>query len=511
MRNFYFIAGASGSGKTAIISELKKMLGEGISVYDFDDIGVPHGADKKWRQESTEKWLQKLIQENKDACLLGQIVLGEMLACPSFQQTNKINFCLLDVSDFERIQRLKNRNTCDADQNMLNWSSWLRMHHQDPQWMQHVLKEDCWNKLNFNAWDKLIDWDKKANIKILDTTSLEINQVAQSVADWIHQNRNETGELIPNSHYKLYKNSENAAKIIDDALFAFNKKCVPATQEPEIININYIIKEDGVFIAGISAYCYTWKIMHIDLLFVEESHRDHDLGTLLLNQVETDAKKLGVSLIHLDTFDFQAKDFYLKHGYEVFGVLDDCPEKHKRYYLKKILNQYFKSEYVLNLYSKLDNLGIKIWLDGGWGVDALLRKQTRPHSDLDIIIQQQDVLKLRELLISDGYQNVPRDDTSDWNFVLGDDKGHEVDVHVITFNDKGDRIYGPAEKGLFYPAESLLAQGCIDGVTVRCLTPEYQIESHLGYKPSEKDFKDVRALCEKFNIECPKEYQNSKQ
>jgi uridine kinase len=73
----YFIGGASGSGKTAIMPELQKMLGKEIKVYDFDDIGVLDAADKKWRQESTEKWLQKLLSDDNDACLLGQLVLGE--------------------------------------------------------------------------------------------------------------------------------------------------------------------------------------------------------------------------------------------------------------------------------------------------------------------------------------------------------------------------------------------------------------------------------------------------
>ncbi|MGI4819388.1 MAG: hypothetical protein ACRYFE_12820 [Janthinobacterium lividum] len=97
MSKLYFIGGASGSGKTAIMPDLKVMLGKNIAVYDFDDIGIPEDADKKWRQESTEKWLQKLLSENKDACLLGQIVLGEILSCPSANQLKKINFCLLDV------------------------------------------------------------------------------------------------------------------------------------------------------------------------------------------------------------------------------------------------------------------------------------------------------------------------------------------------------------------------------------------------------------------------------
>ena len=56
-----------------------------------------------------------------------------------------------------------------------------------------------------------------------------------------------------------------------------------------------------------------------------------------LKEIENIAIEKGCHLIHLDTFDFQAKDFYIKHGYEVFGVLDECPKKHKRYYLKKLI------------------------------------------------------------------------------------------------------------------------------------------------------------------------------
>jgi hypothetical protein len=180
----YFIGGASGSGKTAVIPHLRELLADNIAVYDFDDIGVPEGADKKWRQESTEKWLEKLLSESKNACLLGQIVLGEILACPSAKQMDKVNFCLLDVSDFERIQRLKKRNTHGADQNMLNWAAWLRMHHQDPQWTQHVLKEHCWSSLDFSRWDQLEHWDK-ANIHLLETTYYSIEEVAKKVAGWI--------------------------------------------------------------------------------------------------------------------------------------------------------------------------------------------------------------------------------------------------------------------------------------------------------------------------------------
>jgi hypothetical protein len=53
--------------------------------------------------------------------------------------------------------------------------------------------------------------------------------------------------------------------------------------------------------------------------------------------MEQEAKSMNIGLTHLDTFDFQAKDFYIKHGYEIFGVLDDCSKYHKRYFMKKIL------------------------------------------------------------------------------------------------------------------------------------------------------------------------------
>ena len=58
---------------------------------------------------------------------------------------------------------------------------------------------------------------------------------------------------------------------------------------------------------------------------------------------------------------------------------------------------------VIDLYTQLDRLGIEAWLDGGWGVDALLGEQTRPHADVDLVIQHKDVPKLRELLERQGY------------------------------------------------------------------------------------------------------------
>lgn len=164
-----------------------------------------------------------------------------------------------------------------------------------------------------------------------------------------------------------------------------------------------------------------------------------------------------------------------------------------------------KSSDVVKFYKMLAENNIDIWLDGGWGVDALLGHQTREHGDVDIVVQQKDVLKLRKLLEEKGCSEIKRDDTSDWNFVLGNGE-FLVDVHVVTFDEKGDGIYGPPERNVFYPAYSFKGDGEIDDHSIKCLTAKYQVESHTGYEIDEEDYKDVSALCEKFNIPLPKEY-----
>jgi lincosamide nucleotidyltransferase A/C/D/E len=159
---------------------------------------------------------------------------------------------------------------------------------------------------------------------------------------------------------------------------------------------------------------------------------------------------------------------------------------------------------VMDLYVKLDNTGIKIWIDGGWGVDALLGEETRTHEDIDIVIQKKDLLKLRRILKRKGYKDIEQFDTTSWNFILGNNKGHKVDVHVIVFDVEGNGIYGPLKKGNMYPAASLSGTGIIDGHTVRCISPEYMVKFHTGYKLRDSDFQDVLALCERFGIDCPK-------
>lgn len=68
-----------------------------------------------------------------------------------------------------------------------------------------------------------------------------------------------------------------------------------------------------------------------------QNYRHKKIGTILLDKVEQEVKAMGVKTAWTYTFDFQAKGFYQQHGYNIFGVLDDCPTGHKSYFLKKNL------------------------------------------------------------------------------------------------------------------------------------------------------------------------------
>jgi lincosamide nucleotidyltransferase A/C/D/E len=147
-----------------------------------------------------------------------------------------------------------------------------------------------------------------------------------------------------------------------------------------------------------------------------------------------------------------------------------------------------------------DILRIDVWIDGGWGVDALLGGQTRPHEDLDIIIEKSNSDLLRLELQRSGHVDIPQDDTRAWNFVMGEPGVRLIDFHVIVFDESGAGIYGPPENGQMLPASAFTGQGSIGGKEVRCMSAEYQVSSHTGYPLTQQDLADVRALHERFGV-----------
>lgn len=138
--------------------------------------------------------------------------------------------------------------------------------------------------------------------------------------------------------FTIRESNHTESDYIVDKLVEFNLSIVPSRQETDFLWINRIVEDkDRNIIAGILSKMYCWNCLYIDALWVKGDHRKEGLGTRLLKEIEHVAIEKGCHLIHLDTFDFQAKDFYIKNGYEVFGILDECPQGHQRYFLKKVI------------------------------------------------------------------------------------------------------------------------------------------------------------------------------
>jgi len=78
-----------------------------------------------------------------------------------------------------------------------------------------------------------------------------------------------------------------------------------------------------------------WGWFYINLLFLKDELRGRGYGHRLLTLAENEARQRGAKNAYLDTFSFQALDFYEQHGYRVFGELKDFPPGHQRYYLTK--------------------------------------------------------------------------------------------------------------------------------------------------------------------------------
>ncbi len=167
------------------------------------------------------------------------------------------------------------------------------------------------------------------------------------------------------------------------------------------------------------------------------------------------------------------------------------------------------------LYERLTSSGLHAWLNGGWGIDALLGEQTRPHKDLDIIILVDEVVQMRGLLERDGYSLAYLWSESLWvvdaqgikvptAFVLQDSRDREIDAHAMRLDAQGNGIPEWAHGAeLVFSKQDLAAEGMIAGVMVRCFSPEMQVVCHQGYDLPAVHLHDLALLRERFGVVLP--------
>lgn len=130
---------------------------------------------------------------------------------------------------------------------------------------------------------------------------------------------------------KIILSSEEDNKYIHSKLREYNRKYMR-----DFDNYNFHIKENNKIIAGIVA-ASTYDTLEIEFLFVDENHRGKNLGTELIKYVENLAKENGLKRILLNSYSFQAPDFYKKLGYSEILKIEPCFEKYNQYYFIKKL------------------------------------------------------------------------------------------------------------------------------------------------------------------------------
>ncbi|HYN75254.1 MAG TPA: hypothetical protein VEV13_03575 [Candidatus Limnocylindria bacterium] len=164
------------------------------------------------------------------------------------------------------------------------------------------------------------------------------------------------------------------------------------------------------------------------------------------------------------------------------------------------------AEDALALYSLFAPRGLGCWIMGGWGVDALVGRETRPHHDLDLLVAYDDLGAFHDVLTEHGFtRKLVWDGENRWVDVAGslsptafvevDELGRELDLHVI------ERVRGLPPVPLCdvpwqFDLRSLEGVGSIGGARVRCLTASTQLQMHTGYDLPEEHLRDVDLLRE---------------
>ncbi|WP_206305991.1 amino acid transporter [Streptomyces sp. RFCAC02] len=154
---------------------------------------------------------------------------------------------------------------------------------------------------------------------------------------------------------------------------------------------------------------------------------------------------------------------------------------------------------VVSILNLLRNADTEVWIGGGWGIDALVGRQTRDHRDLDLMHREEQEPAVVKALADAGFA-----ETLDWRparFVVTHPDGREIDLHPLVFTGDGSATQASLDPQhrYAYPA-SCFVTGTISGTTVPCLSAEQQVAFHQGYEPADRDRHDMAQLRQAFGI-----------
>ena len=127
--------------------------------------------------------------------------------------------------------------------------------------------------------------------------------------------------------------SEADERAVVRGLLAFNEAWIgPSNEQP----VRLVARDELGVVGGLLGQT-RWKWLYVAKLWVDERGRGKGIGTQLLAAAEELARTRGCTDASLDTFEYQARPFYEKLGYELFGTLDGFPPGYRQFYLRKRL------------------------------------------------------------------------------------------------------------------------------------------------------------------------------
>ncbi|MBR7833792.1 hypothetical protein KDL01_10980 [Actinospica durhamensis] len=168
------------------------------------------------------------------------------------------------------------------------------------------------------------------------------------------------------------------------------------------------------------------------------------------------------------------------------------------------------AESAMSVLAELDAHDVRACVGGGWAVDALIGRQTREHSDLDLWLPAADLDPLIAAFSRLGIDRVlPWGGDRPWNFVLHDGEHLRVDLHLYEELANGVVHYGSVIDGAQFTTADLRGEGRILETVVRCEAPEWALRCHTGYPTRAVDVSDVTQLCAHFGLTVPEPFRTS--
>ena len=108
--------------------------------------------------------------------------------------------------------------------------------------------------------------------------------------------------------------------------------------DSSVADVSFFLRDDaGTIVGGVAGNYGSFGWLYIDQLWVSGDLRGQGYGTKLMAAIEGEAVRHGSNNVYLNTFSFEAPEFYKKLGYTVFAELEDFPPGHKRIFLRKEL------------------------------------------------------------------------------------------------------------------------------------------------------------------------------